>query len=126
MRETTNTSKFSLIEEGTFLFTVDGCPEKRRVEGKNSTFRIWKLKYVSLSQQKDMIASILFFPNSPGYHEILLACGGEETSPNNIDWEDESVHGKQFFAKVTHDINPKTGRPQEVFSEVKPLAEEWA
>lgn len=97
MRETTNTSKFPKTPEGHYFFTVDGKPEKRRSGTGKSTFRIWKLKCRELHR----VISIILFPWDS--KELLLALGGTEVMPDEIEWDDETVSGKSFFADVVHE-----------------------
>lgn len=123
MEEITNTSRNQKIPAGEYYFTVDGIPQKREVTGGKGSFRLWNLKYFNLEQGVEKIGTVLFFGNSPGYHEILIAVGGVEVSPEEIKWDDELVHGKKFSAKITHEKNEKTGRVQEVFSNVKGVDE---
>ncbi len=124
--ETTNTSKFKLIPQGEYIFSVDGIPQKREVTGGKGSFRLWSLKYFNLEQGKETINSVIFFGNSPSYHDILLAVGGVEVSPDEVKWDDESVHGRKFSATITHEKNEKNGRVQEVFSDVKAVTEkDW-
>ena len=68
MEETTNTSKNQRIPVGEYIFTVDGSPEKREVAGGKGSFRLWKLKYFNFDRGVEVIGSVLFFGNSPGYH----------------------------------------------------------
>ena len=51
-----------------------------------------------------------------------MAVGGVEVSSEDVKWDDESVNGKKFSATITHEKNEKTGRVQEIFSNVKALA----
>ena len=125
MRENTVTSTIKLIPEGEYIFCVDGVPEKTILKDGKGYFRVWKLKYLNLERGAEEIGSVLFFGNSPGYHAILLAVGGEEVSPSEVTWEDTEVHGKKFSAKITHGTR-KDGKPQEIFSDVKAInAANW-
>lgn len=126
MKEVTNTSKFKLIPEGDYIFVVDGKPQKREVNNGKGFFRIWSLRYFNLEERREIIGSVIFFGNSPSYHEILIAVGGVETSEVEVEWDDESVAGKRFSATITHEKNEKLNRVQEIFSDVKAVTEkDW-
>jgi len=97
MRETTNTSQFPVTPEGRYFFTVVDKPEKRRTSSGKSTYRIWVLRCRELGRN----VRVLLFPWES--KELLLAVGGEEISSENIDWDDETVSGKSFYADIVHE-----------------------
>lgn len=107
MRETTNTSKFPKTPEGHYHFTVDEKPEKRRSSSGKSTFRIWKLK----CQELHRVISIVLFPWDS--KELLVALGGSEILPGEIEWDDETVLGKSFQADVVHEEDANGGDARE-------------
>ncbi len=118
MKEVTNTASYTLTPEGTYRLTVVGRPEKRRTSNGKNTFRIWKFK--TTVSGTPVTISILMFPYES--RELLLAVGGKEIRPNEIEWDDEFVDGKTIIADLVHEPD-KTGQLREKLKNVRPEME---
>jgi hypothetical protein len=96
MKERMNTN--TLLPEGKYLLTVQGCPEKRRT-ATGGTYRIWKFN--AKSETIEQALSVLMFPQDS--YDLLIALGGVDVGKKTVEWDDEEVHGKRVIAEVYHE-----------------------
>lgn len=110
MKERTSTSQFSLWPEGRYVFTVAGIPEKKSTT--KTTYRVWKFH----SPSGKTFSPVIFPWKSK---ELLLAVGGIETSPDEIEWDDEKVNGKEIECRIIHEPD-NSGKLREVLVDIIP------
>src|SRR3990167_4777538 len=114
-KERTDTRQFKLLAEGTYTFTVEKKPEKFRTE--KSTYRKWFLSYLDEMGGRRQFRKILFPWNSK---DLLLALGGIEITPDEIEWDDTEVIGKIFKAIIVHRPD-RQGTIREEFEKIQSL-----
>lgn len=121
VRQTTNTSGFSLYPECTVILKVTKVVLKSKKDDESVKFYVWSFDTLQADNESiENELQFLFFSSQMG--ELLAALGGVEITPGKYDWDDEEVIGKCVRAKIVHEIIK--GNTKHTIKEIEAYTEE--
>ena len=113
--ERTNTKRFELFPEGTYLFTVTQAPEKFRTETDKIRY-VWKFSTTIDGRPREYKESMMVWLMG----DLLRALECQEITPDDFEWEVEEVVGKIIWGTIKHEPDRRD------LKENKPNPRMWA
>ena len=100
--ERTQTTRYEMLPEGHYQFTIIAKPEKFKA-GKTH-YRRWQFAYITDDNQVKKTSFIIFPWES---EELLLAVGGIKQQDGSVEWDDEKVEQRRIDTDVVHEEDNK-------------------